>query len=207
MKLIAVMPVKNEEWIIERTLETLSHWCDAIIVADQGSTDSTLEICRRYPKVVVVQNPSDEFNEQQRRQILLDAARQFDGKNLIFALDADEIVSATVLEGNVLDDLINQMQPGTSAVLQWMMLWRHPFRYRDDQSTWSNSWKHFVYWDDRSNMGFGGGQIHLARVPEATLEHAIRFEGIQGIALPVCDLEQNAGQATILPSAGAKLGS
>ena len=178
MKIIATMPIRNEAWIIERNLKCLSAFCDAIIVADQNSVDATREICRRFPKVHLVDNLSNEFNERERRQILLDAVRSFDGQNLVFALDADEILAATILNPSTLTGLIDQMKHGMSAMFQWITLWRHPFRYRDDQSVWSNNWKHFAYWDNR-RLRFEGHQIHLSRVPESTLTHAVRFEGIK----------------------------
>jgi len=178
MKIIAAMPSRNEAWIIERNLKCLSAFCDAIIVADQNSTDATRGICRGFPKVHLVDNPSNEFNERERRQILLDAVRSFNGQNLVLALDADEILTATILNPCTLTSLIDQMKPGMSAMFQWITLWRHPFRYRDDQSVWSNNWKHFAYWDNR-RLRFEGHQIHLPRAPESTLTHAVRFKGIK----------------------------
>ena len=51
--IFCLMPVKNEEWIIERSLSSASIWADKIIVSDQGSTDRTVEIARRFPKVTL----------------------------------------------------------------------------------------------------------------------------------------------------------
>jgi glycosyltransferase involved in cell wall biosynthesis len=47
MQIIALMPVRNEAWIIERTLRTLATFCDRIIVANQRSVDGTAEILAR----------------------------------------------------------------------------------------------------------------------------------------------------------------
>lgn len=175
MKIIVVMPVKNEEWILEKSLAAASLVADHIIVADQNSVDKTQEICQRFTKVIYIENPSEKFNEEERRKILLTKAREFDGNNLIFALDADEILSADILEKNVLEDFFNSMKPGMSAQLQWIMLWKDPLRYRYDNSAeWSNNWKHFVYFDDRK-MSFDDVKIHSSRAPKEAILNSMRF--------------------------------
>ncbi len=180
MKKIVVIPVKNEEWILEKTLACHSLWADHIIVADQNSTDSTSDICKNFSKVVYIKNSEASFNEGQRRQLLLDAARQFDGQNLIFALDADEIVTADIMEEKVWESLLALIRPGMSVELPWIQLWRNPRVFRNDGSVWSKSLKPFVYWDDRT-MSFGPGEIHLSRVPEAAARNAAVFDQINGL--------------------------
>lgn len=179
MKIIVVMPVKNEEWILEKSLACASLLADYIIVADQNSTDRTPEICRRFPKVIYIDNSSEKFNEDERRKILLNKAREFDGNNLIFALDADEILSAHICDKKILEKLINQIKPGMSVMLQWIMLWKNSSQYRyDDSADWSNNWKNFVYWDDR-RMSFDNIKIHSSRVPVEAVQRAIKFNELK----------------------------
>jgi Glycosyl transferase family 2 len=92
---ICVMPVKNEAWILPRSLAAASLWADRIIVADQGSTDGSREIARSFPKVTLLANRSPHYSERERQQFLLEAARQFPEPRVIFALDADEILAGT----------------------------------------------------------------------------------------------------------------
>jgi len=175
MKIIVLMPVRNEEWILEKTLKAASLFADHIIVADQNSIDRTPEICKRFPKVIYIKNPSEKFNERERRKILLSKAREFYGNNLIFALDADEILTANVLKPKILEKLINQIKPG----MQWIMVWKNPFQYRyDNLPEWRYNWKHFVYWDDRK-ISFDDTEIHSARVPKEALSNSIRFENLK----------------------------
>ena len=178
MKKIVVMPVKNEGWILEKTLACHSLWADHIIIADQNSTDASREIYKKFPKVIFFDNPDKDFNEGRRRQLLLDKAREFSGENLIFALDADEILSAGILDGQVLDRLEAAVSPGMSARLEWVNLWKSPGVFRDDASVWSKSYKPFVYRDDRE-MSFVSGGIHLSRVPEAAAARAIEFPEVK----------------------------
>lgn len=53
----------NEEANIERTLSALS-WAKRIVVVDSGSTDATLAILARDPRVVVHHNPFESFARQ-----------------------------------------------------------------------------------------------------------------------------------------------
>ncbi|MBC8492255.1 MAG: glycosyltransferase family 2 protein [Chloroflexi bacterium] len=178
MKIIAVMPVRNEDWILERNLQTLSHFCDVIIVADQNSTDNTRQICKRYPKVLLIRNPCEQFDQSKARQLLLDTVREFDGYNIILAVDADEIVSGNVLDNPAWDNALDSLEPGVSSLLQWIILWKHPFRIRDDTSVWSNSWKHFICRDDRKT-NFSEQAIHEPRIPRPFTDRARRFEEVK----------------------------
>ena len=179
MKIIVLIPVRNEEWILEKSLKTASLFADHIIVADQGSIDRTPEICKQFPKVIYIKNPSEKFNERERRKILLSKAREFYGNNLIFALDADEILTANVLKPKILEKLVKQIKPGMSVMLQWIMVWKNPFQYRyDNLPEWRYNWKHFIYWDDRK-MSFDDTKIHSTRAPKEALSNYIKLGDIK----------------------------
>src|SRR2546425_10654486 len=75
VRVVVVTPVRNEAWILERFLSVTSRFADHIIVADQRSSDDSRAICSRYPKVTVIDNPTDEFNERDRQLLLLRQAR------------------------------------------------------------------------------------------------------------------------------------
>jgi len=178
LKTITLMPVKNEAWIIRKTLTALSQFCDLIIVADQGSTDGTSDILNSFEKVHVVEN-TEKFHSHHVRTLLLDAARDFDGYNLIFNLDADEIPAATILYQNVFQE-ISDIPQGTSVILPWIQLWRSTNHYRNDNSVWSNSKKHFVFRDDR-NSGYETKNFavdHAPKVPTKTLENSITIDDV-----------------------------
>src|SRR5437016_10395582 len=75
-KLICVTPVRNEAWVLERFLQCASLWADQIVIADQMSDDGSREIAARFPKVILVDNPSTEYNEGEYHRLLLERARQ-----------------------------------------------------------------------------------------------------------------------------------
>ena len=95
-KVIAVMPVRDEEWILERSLADLSTYIDEIVMVDDGSTDRTPEIIRSFPKVTAIHTnppgtrPFGNGCEANNRNKLLDMARHR-GAEWILQIDADEI--------------------------------------------------------------------------------------------------------------------
>ena len=92
-QLIVVTPVRNEAWVLEAFLTHCSSWADRIIIADQHSTDGSREIAMRFPKVTLIDNPTDEWVENICRARLMEEAQRVPGDKIIFGLDADEFLS------------------------------------------------------------------------------------------------------------------
>lgn len=179
MKKILIIPVKNEEWILEFTLTCASMFFDHIIIADENSTDDTPNICAKFPKVIYFKNEALSYNEGNRRQILLDAARQFEGNNFIAHLAADEIFSANILNEEVFEKLVEGKAPGTAFSFQWIQLWRNDTHYRSDiQSIWSHFDRPFAFIDDRQ-VNFESGFAHLSIIPESLVFKAISVPHIK----------------------------
>jgi hypothetical protein len=172
-RIIAMMPVRNEAWILNRTLQTLSEIADVIIVADQGSTDGTTDILRRFPKVVLTENPYVTHTTLIRAR-LLDIARQYDGENLLLFTDADEIVSANVLDDGTLREL-RELRPGTAIEVELVNLWRGTTTWRDDGSPWAGRWMQIAFRDDRQ-VGYGDPEHaadHNPRVPACRMHRRV----------------------------------
>lgn len=91
--IIVVTPVRNEAWVLDAFLTCTSSWADYIILADQHSNDGTREIARKYEKVILIDNPTDEWYEYLCRTKLLEEAAKIPGDKIIFGLDADEFLS------------------------------------------------------------------------------------------------------------------
>ena len=93
-KLVGITKVRNEQAIIQDTLDHYSSFCDALYVYDDASTDDTAWICREHPKVRSVLLgtywDADRLRaEYQNRQRILEEAQKDDPEWIIY-FDADE---------------------------------------------------------------------------------------------------------------------
>jgi glycosyltransferase involved in cell wall biosynthesis len=112
-------PVRNEAWTLDRFLQCAETWADHIVLADQCSTDETRAVASKYSKVVLVDNLGTEFNDGERHRLVLDAARQIPGQKLILAVDADEALSANVLDSSHWEQVL-KAPPGTVITAEWI---------------------------------------------------------------------------------------
>jgi glycosyltransferase involved in cell wall biosynthesis len=94
MKTIGIVKVKNEEHIIQDTLDLWAEICDYIFVYNDCSTDSTVDLCEAHPAVseiitTGIYDPDRLQAEYVNRQTLLESA-QADNPDWIASFDADE---------------------------------------------------------------------------------------------------------------------
>lgn len=92
--LSAIVLARNEAARLSKCLEHLS-WADEIIVVDNGSTDLTQSIAKKYGAVVVIQNTED-FS------VLRNAGAARAGGEWLLYVDADETVTQA-LQAEVAD--------------------------------------------------------------------------------------------------------
>ena len=102
--LVAMTRMRNEALILPDTLDHLADQVDAIVAYDDASTDDTVDILRRHPKVaLIVANRSWEADvdarkraEGRHRGLLLDMARADLPHRWMFCFDPDERVTGHV---------------------------------------------------------------------------------------------------------------
>ncbi|MEA5575260.1 glycosyltransferase family 2 protein [Anabaena sp. UHCC 0451] len=112
-KIVVITPVKNEAWILDRFLSVTSQFADYIIIADQNSTDGSQSICKKYPKVILIENKSEKFNEADRQLLLIQTARDLvQEPKILLALDADEILAANATKTASWQKML-EAKPGT----------------------------------------------------------------------------------------------
>jgi glycosyltransferase involved in cell wall biosynthesis len=86
-----VIIAKNEAHIIGRTIQSVNHFTDDVIIVDSGSTDATKEIAR-LNNAKVIETNWDGFGQNKNKGIK--AAKY----NWILSIDADEIPDAELLK-------------------------------------------------------------------------------------------------------------
>lgn len=84
MKISSVYIVKNEENNIEKSINSIKNICDEIVVVDTGSTDNTVEICKKLGCKIYNYEWQNDFSKARNYAISLCS-----NENIIF-LDADE---------------------------------------------------------------------------------------------------------------------
>lgn len=78
MKLVALIRTKNSISVLEDSLTKLSMLVDEIILMDNGSTDGTLEVCKKFPKIVktILRDDTGNFHEGRDMAIMLEEGKK-----------------------------------------------------------------------------------------------------------------------------------
>jgi glycosyltransferase involved in cell wall biosynthesis len=103
MKLVALMPVRNEDWVLGLSARVALMWCDHLVILDHASTDRTQEIlrdlCAEHPgRLTCLRNSEGLWDEMAHRQTMLEAARAENATHIAI-VDADEILTANLVPG------------------------------------------------------------------------------------------------------------
>jgi glycosyltransferase involved in cell wall biosynthesis len=86
-----IIMVKNGQETLKKTLDSLRN-CSHVLVCDTGSVDSTIEIAKSYPNVFLKQIPFNGFGPTRNE------ATSFTTTDFVFHLDADEVLTRSLLE-------------------------------------------------------------------------------------------------------------
>jgi len=105
MKVFGVTRIRNEEDIIENTLEHVSSFVDEIYIFDDCSTDSTISKCLKFPKVKRILQAKTWETNPHKRQVLEGTQRQTiyneaikNNPDWIYYFDADEYADLDSIE-------------------------------------------------------------------------------------------------------------
>ena len=166
MKVIALLPFRNEEWCLPSYLHNTPKIVDEIIAIDDGSIDNSVKILEDAGAKVYSSEKLIKFNsgwsEGSIRAELLKLGREAGGTHFV-CLDADETFTNPLVEN--FQELLPQLQPGEKMSLQWLALWKSYSSYRHDTTVWSNNWKDFVVCDDPSLSYNHNQHMHVGRTP------------------------------------------
>jgi Glycosyl transferase family 2 len=103
MKIIGLLPVRNEDWCLGLTMRVALQWCDELVVLDHASTDDScrieMDVAGEHPgRVTLMRDEDPIWNEMAHRQTMLEMARRR-GATHIAIVDADEFLTANVVCG------------------------------------------------------------------------------------------------------------
>lgn len=172
MKVIALVPVKNEAWILRFSLANMSLFSDEIILLDDGSTDGSRDIAAEFENVQVLSYDAEEayVDMSARRNVLLAAGREAGGTHFVF-LDADETFSDLAI--TTLHSRMANMKQGETLCFPWISI-------VDSNGTWGfdpkekTLFKDIVYFDN-GNDTFAPKALSEDRTPSHD-HHFVPFE-------------------------------
>lgn len=173
-KIVVSYRLKNEEKWIEKSINSILDLCSDIVILDDGSTDSTLEICKSFDKVTDIFHqenlPLDESRD--RNKLLQMSLRQ--KPNFILSLDGDEILMEN--SKHILNDELNIFYKHKHVFeFQVLTLWDKLNQIRFDGAH-SNIWQKrlFRLKDQPKNLKIFDsafpGNLHCGSIPNNTLD-------------------------------------
>jgi len=184
MKLIALMPTRNEEWVLGFSARVALQWCDMLICLNHASTDGTRAILKEIAveepgRLLIADQPNPEWREMEHRQALLTMARQYDATHIAL-VDADEVLCADSLPH--VRQQIESLPTGWCLNVRMHCMWRGLHQYRTDPSSvWSNRRDLALAFCDAPRLGWEpakDGYQHHARAPQHSRPAKVEDMGV-----------------------------
>lgn len=163
MKLVGMLMAYNEleKGNLVRCLESLSRYCDDIVVYDDGSDDGSDVYYDIFNCKVIYGERNDFKNELEHKQQQLELCKQI-GAGWIFRIDADEILDERGVAGGLRALIEKSDKP--SYAFHTINFWRSPSYYRLD-----NSYNDVVFnrlWRCKPDLHFNVEHgLHLTNYP------------------------------------------
>jgi hypothetical protein len=163
MRLICLMPVRQDSWSLAASSRAVLQWCDDLIVCENRvwADPATREVLPDDPRVTHVEHDALAWDEADIRLHMLEVGRRMGGTH--FALcDADEILTANLIP--TIRDRAAALEPAELLRLPWLHLWRSLDQYRNDNSPFGKQAQTSVIFRDHPNLTYrpreDGYQIH-----------------------------------------------
>lgn len=175
MKLVALMPARNEAWCLGLTARAALMWCDALILLDHASTDATpdiiTEVFAEHPgRVYRFRWDGTTWDEMRHRQYMLDEARAMArgaGASHIAIVDADEILTGNLIN---IHTGLNRTRPLPDGILQLPGYnLRGGLHQYHATGLWANRWFSTAFRDDPA-LRWQGDRFHHREPTGKTLQ-------------------------------------
>jgi hypothetical protein len=160
VKLIGLMPVRNEAWCLGFTLRVALKWCDEVVVLNHNSTDGTAAILEDisdepFSRLQIMDNADSSWHEMEHRQQLLKQARM-DRATHIAIIDADEFLTANLLP--MIRDAVEMVAPGALLELPGYNLRNGTGQFHAN-GVWGNRWFATAFLDTPA-LHWAGDRFH-----------------------------------------------
>lgn len=159
MRLIGMMPVRNEDWVLDLSVRAALMWCDALVILNHASTDLTaaiiLKLLTEFGDRIYAVHVTGEWDEMEHRQRMLLYARGL-GATHMAIVDADEVIT-----GNLLDSIrvhVESMAPGFMLQLPGYNLRGALDRFHAN-GIWGQRWFSTAFRDD-PRLSWSGDHFH-----------------------------------------------
>ena len=157
MKLIGLMPVRNEAWVLGLSARVALKWCDELVCGIHACTDDSEKMLYglRRDRITVRDLPGDSWDEMAHREALLKEARGRKATHIAI-IDADEILTASLLPD--IRDHIEAMPSHCILNLPGFNL-RHGINSYHADGIWGNRWFSTAFADDPA-LSWTGDRFH-----------------------------------------------
>ena len=131
-KIVAMYRIQNEERWIEKSLEAASEVCQEIVILDDCSTDNTLSICKKFPKVVDIYERKEPLplDEVRDKKIIWEMTLKRNPE-FVLKLDGDDILAPNSKE-TLLSEIMDLYPNDIVFSFQMLDMYDKPNQYRAD---------------------------------------------------------------------------
>lgn len=170
MKLVGLMPVRNEDWVLGLSARVALQWCDVLVVYLHACEDRSQAILREVfgetKHVHFIHSYDPTWNEMPQRETMLKVARDI-GATHIAMIDADEVLTANLLpqkdDGHYcadrgVRDYVAALSPGQMLELPGYNLRGSLDRYHSN-GIWGNRWFSCAF-KDQPEAHWAGDKFH-----------------------------------------------
>ena len=170
MKLIGLMAVRNEAWVLALSARVALTWCDELVIRGHACTDGTFEIVKGLiaeyaERVRWLYDDSEAWAEMDHRQNMLNTAR-LRGATHIAMIDADEI-----LTGNLIREYhVKNLAMGTRMLTLPLYNLRGGIERYHANGLWGNRVVSVAF-ADSPELHWGGDRFH-SREPQGKRLHS-----------------------------------
>jgi|GEM_PF-6360121 len=185
-RLVAYLIVRNEEANMPRALDALSRYADSVIVLDNGSTDATVDICKSYPVVELVEYHPEPWHEGNLRNRALTLCRSV-GAEWILSLDADEVLEEIIVEE--INSLLMPLDPWIDTYAFYLLnFWEGEEYFRVDER-WKPTLRIRLF-RDRPHYFCGNAPTHVGPNPVNLHWKRVRISSIRLRHWGYCDVDK-----------------